>query len=162
MTARRRQSREARSVRVSPVALSRPRHGFDHHLHPVHRRVSALRGARKVSVPAWHLLPATTRLPRGDREPAGRGGVTDPGLVRVGHRGEETFALLWRVLRIPSPSSPPLHGRLGEFMISAVVAVILRSVRARECVCVSLCVRVCVRRGKEMHVKCNIYHIFGK
>ncbi|MEJ1270850.1 hypothetical protein NN561_001679 [Cricetulus griseus] len=65
VTARRRQSREAASVRVSPArrapsgALSRPRHGFDDHLHPVHRRVSALRGARKVSVPAWHLLPRT-------------------------------------------------------------------------------------------------------
>lgn len=85
MTAPRGESRGSRaSALVWSAALpargtARTENGFDYHLHQVHGRVSAFRGARKVSAFAGHShvpfpaeggsrYPRPTGLPRGARE----------------------------------------------------------------------------------------------
>ncbi|CAO2599982.1 Calcium/calmodulin-dependent protein kinase type II subunit delta, partial [Lemmus lemmus] len=86
-------SRVAR--RAASGTLPRPRHGFDHHLHPVHRRVSALRGARKVSVLAWHLLPRPPCSPWGGE--GARRPKRDDGPLTWG-----AFSVVRRCMKIPT------------------------------------------------------------
>lgn len=98
---------------------------------------------RDPSSPSWGQRARGPR--RGDRPWLGAGGA---------QRGGNLCPTLAGALN-PQPISsgpPPLHRRLSEFTISAVVAVILRSVRARQGECVCVCSE---RKGDA----CKVQHL---